>query len=190
MNITIDIDRAAFLPKISLKRPYSGWKTVEVSKKAAGTQDMTEPAFNAVEMVDMAVAITTLSSDETEIQRAKLRKTMMTFLKGSKFVWSVRTIRGFSLCTAACDSTALVSWLIDWAIAVAGKTSREERKAYGESDPCGNPYLSPLWSGRQHSGYMSEFMTCGSHALKTRGWRLLMKEHLSSSQSPCAMEFV
>ena len=93
MNTTIDTDNAAFLPKISLNRPYSGWKLVDVSKKAAGTQETIAPASKASEIVGSAVATTTESSAETTMQSAKLRNTMTILSNGSKLVWSASVIR-------------------------------------------------------------------------------------------------
>ena len=81
---------AAFLPNMSLKRPYNGWKLVEVSRLAEGTQDDTDPAWNAADMVGRAVATMTESSVEVTMHSASPEKTAMTFLKGSKFVWSVK----------------------------------------------------------------------------------------------------
>lgn len=86
MNTTIDTDNAAFLPNISLKRPYSGWKLVDVSKKLAGTQEMTAPASNVSEMVGSAVATTTESREETMMQSPRLRNTKTILSNGSKLV--------------------------------------------------------------------------------------------------------
>lgn len=88
---------AALRPKMSLKRPYRGWKAVDVKRYAEGTHETIDPALKATEMVGMAVAMITVSKVDTTIQSARPRKQAIIFLNGSKFVWSVNS-------TGACPS--------------------------------------------------------------------------------------
>ena len=86
MKTTIATVRATFLPKMSLNRPYNGWKQVEVKRSAEGTQDTIDPALKAEDIVGIAVATMTVSMTDTIMHRAKPRKHAITFLKGSKLV--------------------------------------------------------------------------------------------------------
>ena len=86
MKTTIATVKAAFLPKISLNRPYSGWKQVDVRRYAEGTQDTIDPALKAADIVGIAVATMTESKADTTIHTAKPRKHAITFLKGRKLV--------------------------------------------------------------------------------------------------------
>lgn len=89
MKMAMARDIAAFLPKISLNRPYSGWNAVDVKRYADGTQDTTEPALKTEDIVGMAVATITESRAETTTHRDSPRNTTTIFLKGRRFVWSV-----------------------------------------------------------------------------------------------------
>ena len=64
----------------------SGWKAVDVRKYAEGTQEATDPALKAAEIVGKAVATIVESSVETRMQSASPKKTAMTFLCGSRLV--------------------------------------------------------------------------------------------------------
>ena len=86
MKTTIAKVRAAFLPKMSLNRPYNGWKQVEVRRSAEGTQDTIDPALKAEDIVGIAVATMTESMIDTTIHRAKPRKHAIIFLEGRKLV--------------------------------------------------------------------------------------------------------
>lgn len=80
--------------KIHAYRPYSGWKHVDVSRYADGTQETTEPALNADEIVGIAVAMMTESSVETTTHSASPRKMGSSFRVGSLLVWSVSSTSG------------------------------------------------------------------------------------------------
>ena len=86
MKNTIAKVRAAFLPKMSLNRPYNGWKQVEAKRSAEGTQDTIDPALKAEDIVGIAAATMTESMTDTTIHGAKPSKHAITFLKGSKLV--------------------------------------------------------------------------------------------------------
>lgn len=58
---------------------------------ADGTHETSEPASNVEEIVGIAVAMITVSSVDTTIQRARPKKHAMSFLKGRRFVWSVNS---------------------------------------------------------------------------------------------------
>ena len=72
-----------------------GWNTVEVSKYAEGTHEMTAPAWNEFEMVGSAVATMVASRQEMRAQSESPANTGMTIRGGNRLVWSVRTISLF-----------------------------------------------------------------------------------------------
>ena len=63
---------------------------MDVRKYAEGTQEDMDPALKWLEMVGRAVATMVESKVDTRMQSDKLEKTMNTFRKGSRLVWSVR----------------------------------------------------------------------------------------------------
>jgi hypothetical protein len=77
---------------MSLKRPYNGWKAVDVKRYAEGTQEDIEPALKNEDIVGRAVAAITESRLVTTMQSERPRKTATIFLKGRRFVWSVSLI--------------------------------------------------------------------------------------------------
>lgn len=78
--------RQALRPKMSLKRPYSGKKLVEVNMYAAGTHADTVPALNEAEIVGNAVATTVESKLDTRRHRERPMNTTTTFRNGSRLV--------------------------------------------------------------------------------------------------------
>ena len=86
MKNIIAAAKAAFLPKMSLNRPYNGWKQVEAKRSAEGTQDTIDPALKTEDIVGIAVATMTESTVDTTMHTAKPRKHAITFLKGRKLV--------------------------------------------------------------------------------------------------------
>jgi hypothetical protein len=72
--------------------PYKGWNAVDVSNEAAATQEDTDPALKAEDIVGRAVATIVESSDVTTMQLASPRNTIIIFLRGRAFVWSVSLI--------------------------------------------------------------------------------------------------
>ena len=95
----------------------TGWNAVEVRKYEEGTQDATEPALKKAEMVGRAVATIVESRQETRMQSESPKNTAMTFLRGSRFVWSVRET------VSECGSATVVasSWTM---IDTSGVTDR------------------------------------------------------------------
>jgi hypothetical protein len=60
-----------------------------VRRYAEGTQETTDPALNAADMVGITVATMTESRLETTTHSASPAKMGRSFLKGKRFVWSV-----------------------------------------------------------------------------------------------------
>lgn len=103
--------REAFRPNISLKRPYSGRKLVEVSIYAAGTQAETVPALNEADMVGNAVATTVESRLETSKHIDKPTKTITICRNGSKLLWSVRLNSWLFFSTGSVEFSTSASWV-------------------------------------------------------------------------------
>jgi hypothetical protein len=82
-------ERRSILIKVQAYRPYSGRKHVEVRRYAEGTQETTDPALNAADMVGITVATMTESRLETTTHSARPAKMGRSFLKGKRLVWSV-----------------------------------------------------------------------------------------------------
>jgi len=94
-----------------------------VSRYPEGTQDTTEPALNASDIVGRAVATIVESSVDTRMHRERLQKTATTFLKGRRFVWSVSEITSAALPLDACSgpvgSISIVLVVLVWLAGVA-----------------------------------------------------------------------
>lgn len=73
----------------SEKRPYNGWKAVEVSNVADGTHEAIEPALKKDEIVGRAVATIVESNADTTMHPANPRNTTRILRKGRRLVWSV-----------------------------------------------------------------------------------------------------
>lgn len=86
MNVPIAKHRVAFRPNMSLRRPYSGRKQVEVSMYAAGTHADTVPALKTAEIVGNAVATTLDSKLDTSIHIDRPMKTTTIWRNGSRLV--------------------------------------------------------------------------------------------------------
>lgn len=67
--ILMAAQRPALRPNMSLSRPHSGWKAVEVSRYADGTHDETDPALKYEVIVGKAVAVIVASRLDTRIHQ-------------------------------------------------------------------------------------------------------------------------
>lgn len=93
-----------------------------MSNEAEGTQEDTAPALKYAVMVGRAVATIVESSVVITIQQAIPKKTMMSFLKGSRFVWSISRTLLFPL-SSLLAMRVMLSPLCEMMVSDAGELS-------------------------------------------------------------------